>query len=862
MSSLRLTEQWEKTGNRQNRSLSNSEILLESASMKRTPHSHTTETSMFAKPLGSLTLLCCRFPGAVLVVSVLIAAFGLYWTYGNLGLKMSRLDLINPHSGFNKLWLDYIDEFGDNNEVIAVVEGKENSEVIAVLELLAKKIAEFPDLYQDVLQGVDLSGIHHKGLHYIPVEDLQTIQQFVAQTLTLLDPRNQQPSPPMAMENVANLLTTLSQSNTAEGNMKYFLFPTNDEVIGIVLLRLINIDKTQFSQGTEAIGTLRNIVEQVRAGHPSLQIGLTGMPILEHDEMALSNEAMMAATLLSFAGVCIVFMAGFGSLRHPFLAVLALLIAFAWTMGYITLAVGHLNILSIAFGAMLIGLGTDFSVHYLGKYLELRKDGKNVIESLCQAAELVGPSILTGALTTSAAFYAASFTEFIGVAELGIIVGGGILFCVTATFTVLPALIVLITPTTAPGTAPGKNVLSDNLFDIRGALVPVLKFPKMTLFLFALGFLYLLTGIPNVRYDHNLLNLQPEGLESVALEQRLLSLNSDKGGKNAWFALSIAETKEELLERKKLFEQKYPELQTEEIVSFFPEADSERVRIIQSLAETLQHLPDQFPAMANPQVAELLRRLHSLKAMAVSEPPTVNDLPESLVSRFVGKHGKHLMRIYSTANIWDMDEMEKFVTAVRDIDPYATGSPLQTYESSIQMQRGFLSAAYYALIAILILTWVDFRSITASFLALLPMFLGFAMMFGIIGLLDLPLNPANMIVLPLVMGIGIDDGVHLVHEFRHNRSKRYVLSAATTTGILLTTLTTLVGFGSMMIASHRGLQSLGRIFVIGATCCMIASIVVLPAILTLWTRREKDVAARRLPVDPVLQRNRLIRRGI
>ena len=822
--------------------------------MERTPH-HTTETSIFARPLWALTLLCCRAPLTVLVLSLLLAAASLYWSYLHLGLKMSRLDLINPNSGFNQLWLDYIDEFGDEKEVIVVVEGKENGEVIAALEILAEKIKEFPELYQGILHGIDLSAIHRKGLHYVPLEDLHTIQQSVTGSLALLDPRNQQPGNRQTvsaapMEGVAHLLTTLSQSNTAEN---YFLFPTKDGFIGFVLLRLINIDQTQFSQGSDAIAKLRNIVGQVREDHSSLQIGLTGMPILENDEMALSNDAMTKATILAFAGVCIIFMAGFGSLRHPLLAMIALMVAFAWTLGYTTLSVGHLNILSIAFGAMLIGLGTDFSVHYLGRYLEFRRGGWDVVESLCQTAELVGPGIVTGAITTSTAFYAASFAEFTGIAELGKIAGGGVIFCAISTFTVFPALIILVTPT-----APGKYVPSGNLLDIRGALQPVFVFPKITLFLFTLGFCYLMLGFPKVQYDHNLLHLQPEGLESVRLEQRLLSMDVDKGGKNVWFALSIADTKEKLLERKKLFEQKYPELKTEEIVSLFPEADPERIRIIQSLADKLAKVPEQLPPTMPPEKAELFRRLLSLKAMAVVEPPTVGDLPEPLVSRFVGRHGKHLMRIYTTANIWDMDEMEKFVAAVRDIDPRATGSPLQTYESSLQMQKGFITAAYYALAAVLFFAWLDFRSISAAMMALLPMFLGFAMMLGIIGWLDVPLNPANMIVLPLVLGIGIDYGIHLIHDFRNRRYKRYTISASTATSILITSLTTIIGFGSMMIASHRGLQSLGRVLVIGITCCLCTSLVVLPAVLTLWTQGEKDEPIQRASAS---KRKRLVRRN-
>jgi len=842
--------------------------------MERTPHI-PAETSIFTKPLLSLTLLCCRFPAPVLVLSVLLAAMGLYWSYEHLGLKMSRLDLINPQSGFNKLWLDYIDEFGDSNEVIVVVEGKDNSEVLDALEHLVSKIAEFPNIYESILHEGDLSEMSRKGLHYAPIENLRTIEQIVIQLLASLDPApgratsgrtrgetRTEPQTPAAQENdLDDLLAMLSQGN--------LLFPTTDGMMGFVLLRLIDTDKTQFSQGTEAINQLRSIVRQVRSEHPSLHIGITGMPILEHDEMALSNEAMTKATLLALVGVCIVFVAGFGSIRHPLLAMIALMIAFAWTMGYITLAVGHLNILSIAFGAMLIGLGTDFSVHYLGKYLEVRQRGGDVVSSLCRTVELVGPGIVTGAITTSAAFFAASFAEFTGVAELGTIVGGGILFCMIATFTVFPAMIVLTTPV-----SPDKNAPSYNLLDIRSALSPVYLFPKFTLFVFLVGFIALLPGIPKVWYDHNLLNLQPVGLESVEIEQRLLSMEVDKGGKNVWFALSIADTKEELLKRKELFKQKYPDLKTEEIVSFFPETDSqrqtvaifpetvpERMSIIQSLAEMLKNVPDQLPPMMPAELAERFGHLQSLKRMvatAVAESPAIEDLPESLVTRFVGRHGRHLMRIYSTANIWDMDEMKQFVQAVRDIDPTATGSPLQTYESSLQMQAGFVSAACYAFIAVLILTWIDFRSLAASIAAILPMLLGLVMMFGVIGLLDLPLNPANMIVLPIIIGIGIDYGIHLVHDYRHRCGDRYTISASTATSILITSLTTFVGFGSMMIASHRGLQSLGRIFVIGMACCLITSVIVLPAMLYLRSRYEKKgQAGATLP-----KQKRLIRRGV
>ena len=236
---------------------------------------------------------------------------------------------------------------------------------------------------------------------------------------------------------------------------------------------------------------------------------------------------------------------------------------------------------------------------------------------------------------------------------------------------------------------------------------------------------------------------------------------------------------------------------------------------------------------------DLLTRLQTLKTMAVVEPPTLADLPESLVERFVGKGGKHLMRIYSTANIWNMDEMEKFVDAVRSIDPKATGSPLQTYEASHQMLHGYKMAGLYAFLAIAVFLYIDFRNMKDVLLSLAPMFVGLGVMFGILGWLDIPLNPANMIVLPLILGIGIDDGVHVIHEFRKQKG-RFRFGASTPTSILITTLTTSIGFGSMMIASHRGLQSLGRVLVIGVTCCTFTSLVMLPAALAWWTRNRDE----------------------
>jgi predicted RND superfamily exporter protein len=207
------------------------------------------------------------------------------------------------------------------------------------------------------------------------------------------------------------------------------------------------------------------------------------------------------------------------------------------------------------------------------------------------------------------------------------------------------------------------------------------------------------------------------------------------------------------------------------------------------------------------------------------------------VHRFVGQHGKHLLKIYGRGDIWDAHALRRFVHEVRTVDPHVTGNPLQAHEASLEMKRSFQEAAVYSMLVILGVLVLDFKSLAYALLAALPLSVGVLQMFGLLGMLQIPLNPANMIALPLVLGIGVDYGVHIVHEFREQRGP-YRMSSGTAVAVLVDALTTLVGFGSLMIATHQGLQSLGRVLTLGVTCCLFTSLVMLPALLAWITRKR------------------------
>jgi hypothetical protein len=531
-------------------------------------------------------------------------------------------------------------------------------------------------------------------------------------------------------------------------------------------------------------------------------------------------------------------------------------------------------------------VGIDYGTYYVGRYLESRRRGRDCEAALLETSAAVGPGILTGAITTAVAFFCAALTSFVGVAELGMIAGGGILLCCAAELLVLPAVIAVVDRGRL-----GRHIPEP--VPVHAWLAPVMRHPRFVALAGMACTMALAGGLPELAYDHNLLNLQAEGLESVAVEKKLL----EECDQSVWYALSIADSREELIARKEKLLALPTVERVDEIASLLPADEEVKRPLIERIRGHLAGLPERPPeipvdridalgetlAWAHGEAAkrpgglrtawhlertrealrrlppeecyravaafqqraagDLLSRLHALGGVADPEPPALSDLPPSLVERFVGSSGRHLLKIYGRGDIWNFAALERFVTDVRGVDPQATGNPLQAYEASLEMKRSYEQAAIYALVVILAVLWLDFRSVRHAFLAVLPLALGMAQTLGLMGLLGIDLNPANLIGIPLILGIAVDYGVHVVHDALE-RPGRYAISASTANSVLVDALTTILGFGALMVASHRGLESLGRVLTLGVTTCTLTSLVFLPALLRiLHPGRPDDGAA-------------------
>ena len=226
--------------------------------------------------------------------------------------------------------------------------------------------------------------------------------------------------------------------------------------------------------------------------------------------------------------------------------------------------------------------------------------------------------------------------------------------------------------------------------------------------------------------------------------------------------------------------------------------------------------------------------------MTTPTPITVDDLPPGLRERYVGKNGKWLLRVFAKNCLWEFEPLEHFTKEVRKVDREATGKPFGTVEGLRAMKDGLEHAGLYALLVIVAILFLDFRSLRHTLIALTPLAMGVILTLGVMGLFGVPLNPANMIAFPLILGVGVDNGVHVLHDYLLRRGEnRATISYAIGRGVLVKALTTMIGFGTLMISSERGLVGLGFILTLGVGGSMLTALIFLPAMLSLLGRFEQ-----------------------
>jgi hopanoid biosynthesis associated RND transporter like protein HpnN len=888
-----------------------------------------------ARSVAGLVAWVVRRPRAVLVVALVLTVAAVHVAYAKLEYHTQRNDLISPDKPCQQRWQKYLDTFGDDDDMVVVVEGADRDRMTAALDAVAERLKERPDLFDRVFHKVDLRHLRDRGLLYLAPDQLDAIRARLDRMEPLLGPtgplawrmlslqsllssaesalaaraagRELSPADrdlvaqvPAVMASAADALRDpaayrnpweLGSPDAAheqhEGLDRPQYFFTPDGSLAVLTCRPRKAARS-FTPAKEANAALRAVLADVGAEFPGVTLGLTGLPVLETDEMVLSDEDSTRASWLALLGVAVLYLVVYRSWRYPLLTITTLVVGTLWALGWAAVTVGHLNILSATFAVMLIGLG-DYGVLWVARYDEERKRGESVEDAMRRTAERAGPSIVTAAATTGLAFFAIMLADFKAVAELGWVAGSGILLCAASCVLLMPAMLVLIERRANPdreggggdGPPPHRQGSPATLAFPAPRFTGLAHRPRLVLAVGAVLLIACGASALRLAYDHNLLNMQPRGLDSVAWERKLI----DRAAGATWDALSTARTRDEALALRARYEA-LPEVgKVVEVASLVPADQDRKLPVVRAIREKLGTLPpaDNVPpprasspavvgtlatrlaavaagdaaladaaarlaagVAASPDAAGRLRQfdrrlgtdlaaeLHKLRDVARPAPVTPDDVPPELRERYVGANGEYLVRAFARESLWDYAALQRFTAAANAADPEATGKSFRTLEGLGQMKTGFEHAALYALAAIVVVLLLDLRRFAELALGLFPLAVGVVLTLGVMGVFGVSLNPANMIALPLIVGVGVDNGVHVLHDYRgRSRGVPYRLGAATGRGVLVAGLTTVLGFGTLVTARHAGMASLGLALALGVAFCMLAALVFLPAVLRL-----------------------------
>ncbi len=857
----------------------------------------------------------CRQPWLVLIVSTIAAVASVVYTAFELKLNADLDALIARDQPFMAEYQRFLDEFGDLEYLFVVVAGTDASQREAVVDYLGEHLAPLdgvPSINYVIepeeqlriatrampepdLRELSLAAGAFDALAHGPAVAADTAAQLLQQLMESDDEQEQ--------EQLAAAAFFLAEALTQEQfiplpQREYLVSPTGK-------LHFLQIEPVR-DFGTlavieEPLRQIRGVLDQARQAFPDVEIGLTGKPVLQADEMATSDRDMTRAAIAAIILVSILFMIVIGGIWHPALAVVSLLYGIAWTFGVTTLFIGQLTLLSIVFTLVLVGVGIDFGVHFVSRYKEQRRNEADTIagiEAAVTTATLTaGRGNITGAITSSMAFFMAIFTQFQGLRELGLIAGFGLLLCLLAMLLVLPSLIIVFDRARLRKGAR-KPVLPDRSKLQRGAWNALMARPGLYLGIMVAMTLLLSPLLLRLEFGKNLLDLQAQDLESVQWEHRILE---DSG--ESFFGAVIVETKTEILEIQHRAADHEPIARTGSVFDIIQvpseERDALRHRLHRTSKVDLDTMPEQLDAATvrtlhhrmstivtgarmqgleeADHLAALRDRVETLEIQlgdeAIAETARTNAerrvaetawavrtmlegdtmplrdaLPQAVRDMFVSERGNLLVALYPVENVWEFEPMERFVQAMREVDPDATGVPITQYESLIEMLRAFITAASLAFVAVFILLWLDLRRVGDAMLAMVPLIVGMFWLLQLMALFDVSFNHANFFAVPILIGIGVDSGIHLMRRYRerhpediasgsHDADDRTTFGS-TRRAVFMTSMTSMIGFGCLATASHRGLQSLGIVMALGATALMVASLFVLPLLLSLLEKRR------------------------
>jgi hopanoid biosynthesis associated RND transporter like protein HpnN len=852
----------------------------------------------------------------VILFMLISVVFSLFYIKNNLGMNTDTRDMLSPDLPWRQLDLQYEQLFPQTtSNIIVVIESTTPDQAIDSATRVYEHLKDNSELFNIVYYPGILPFFRQSAFLFLSIEELQdlsdslaAIQPFLAR---LIDDQNMRGLFSMLVEalqairdgeeiDLSPLIIQINLAISATINNQPFQVSWHhlmqgQENTGAVHREFImiqpHLDYSNMLPATDAIKAIRKLSDDLGINQQhGVRLRLTGSTVLSHEELLSVSRGNITAVLLALVMVTFILVFGLGSAWLVLASLFTLLTGLVFTAAMATLTVGELNLISVAFAVLYIGLGIDFAIHFCLHYREQRQKNISNESSLRNTSVQIGRSLMLCSITTAIGFFAFMPTDYDGVAELGWISGIGMFISFIITMSLLPALLTIFPlqltadKSEIPLTDTRRRLLSfplDHAGYIRLASI-ILVFALLLL-------------VPKLQFDHNTLNLQDPENESVMVYKDLLA-DSDT---SPWSGIYLAKNKEEaqqvikqvtaldtvekviwlddfvpddqqnklaIIDEMSLLmgtipdktkksiistEQQYASLKSfhSELLAIYTENnDSPVSKLKNQLDRFIQYLenqPDDAQAkilnvLETRLIASLPGRISALSSALNAEQVEKTNLPPEIISRWYSQD-HYLLEIFPRENIIDNIAMRRFVNEIQAALPRLIGSPVVSIEASDAVVSAFQHAFAYALIAIVLILFILMHTKKDAIIIITCLLMGAMLTAGAAILLGIPLNFANIIALPLLLGIGVDSGIHITHRYRTKLiDNRAILATSSARGVIVSALTTICSIGNLAFSSHRGTASMGELLAIGIAMMLISMLILLPALLATDSDTQPD----------------------
>ncbi|EFG86005.1 MULTISPECIES: MMPL family transporter [Novacetimonas] len=634
------------------------------------------------------------------------------------------------------------------------------------------------------------------------------------------------------------------------------------------------LDYDSFQPGGAAADAMRDAARDlpfVKSGRAHIHI--TGDIQIADEEFATVAEGMVAGLLGSLVLVTLWLVLAVHTWRLIAPIIITLVAGLLLTTGFAALAVGKLNLISVAFAILFVGIAVDFAIQFCVRFrAQSLPDGgvPSLHDALERTGNETGHQILVAATATSAGFLAFTPTAFVGVAQLGLIAGFGMIFAFVCTLTLLPALLRIFRPTSGHG-AVGFVAARPIDISIRHHRKPILG-------VFACLALLGAGLIPTLTFDADPLhtkNPRSEGMVTLGMlmsepQYSPYSVDVLMPSLDQAHAMSDRLSQLPLVHDALWLGSLVPSDQTTKLPMIqdaanimlptlivpnpkpAPDANALReaaaktaadlggvldklapndpLRQIQSTLARLSHADDQTILATNEALVHFLpMQLDMLRTMLQAKPVSISDVPPILANDYLLPDGRALVEVHPTKEMTGNAALHRYVGEIQKVAPTAAGSAIDIVESAATMVHAFVMAACAAIVMIGIILSVALRRLLDSALVLAPLLLSALMTVILIVFVPEQLNFANIIALPLLLGVGVSFNIYFVMNWR--AGVKMPLSSPTARAVLFSALTTGTAFGSLAASHHPGTASMGRLLLLSLACTLVATLVFVPALL-------------------------------